>query len=71
MPQYNIPKQLSGLTEAELKTSREKFGFNQAENTIKSAWYTLLFDILGVMDKKNVFFETFLPCGQKEWSLFL
>lgn len=46
MPQYNIPKQLSGLTEAELKTSREKFGFNQAENTIKSAWYTLLFDIL-------------------------
>lgn len=46
MPQYNIPKQLSGLTEAELKNSREKFGFNQAENTIKSAWYTLLFDIL-------------------------
>lgn len=46
MPQYNIPKQLSGLTEAELKTSREKFGFNQVENTIKSAWYTLLFDIL-------------------------
>jgi len=46
MPQYNIPKQLSGLTEAELKTSREKFGFNQAENTIKSAWYILLFDIL-------------------------
>ncbi|MBX3257139.1 MAG: cation-translocating P-type ATPase [Chitinophagaceae bacterium] len=43
---YNIPKQLSGLTEAELKTSREKFGFNQAENTKKSAWYTLLFDIL-------------------------
>ncbi|MCB0513475.1 MAG: cation-translocating P-type ATPase, partial [Bacteroidetes bacterium] len=46
MTTYNIPKQLSGLTEAELKTSREKFGFNQAENTIKSAWYTLLFDIL-------------------------
>ena len=45
MPQYNIPKQLSGLT-GELKNSREKFGFNQAENTIKSAWYTLLFDIL-------------------------
>jgi hypothetical protein len=32
MPQYNIPKQLSGLTEAELKTSREKFGFNQADS---------------------------------------
>ena len=46
MPQYNIPKQLSGLTEAELKTSRDKFGFNQAENTHKNAWYTLLFDIL-------------------------
>lgn len=46
MPQYNIPKQLSGLTEAELKISREKFGFNQTENTSKNAWYTLLFDIL-------------------------
>lgn len=46
MTSYNIPKQLSGLTEAELNTSRDKFGFNQAENTHKNAWYTLLFDIL-------------------------
>jgi hypothetical protein len=27
--------------------------------------------IFGVMDKKNGFFDTFLPSGQKEWCLFL
>lgn len=43
---YNIPNHISGLTEAELKISREQFGYNQAENTKKSAWYTLLFNIL-------------------------
>jgi hypothetical protein len=31
MTTYNIPKQLSYFTETELKTSREKFGFNQAD----------------------------------------
>lgn len=34
---YNIPNHISGLTEAELKISREQFGYNQAENTKKSA----------------------------------
>lgn len=43
---YNIPNHISGLTEAELKISREQFGYNQAENTKKSAWYTLLFNFL-------------------------
>jgi len=43
---YNIPNHISGLTEAELKISREQFGFNQAENTKKSAWYHMLLNIL-------------------------
>ncbi|HRP89981.1 MAG TPA: cation-translocating P-type ATPase [Edaphocola sp.] len=46
MTNYNIPKQLSGLTELELKNSREKFGFNQADNTHKNSWFELLLDIL-------------------------
>ncbi len=46
MTNYNIPKQLSGLTEAELKISHEKFGFNQTDNTHKNSWFVLLLDIL-------------------------
>ena len=46
MINYNIPKQLSGLTEAELKISHEKFGFNQTDNTHKNSWFVLLLDIL-------------------------
>ena len=46
MTTYNIPKQLSGLTETELKTSREKFGFNQADSAPKNSWFELLLDIL-------------------------
>lgn len=46
MTTYNIPKQLSGLTEEELKASREKFGYNQTDNTHKNSWFELLFDIL-------------------------
>jgi Ca2+-transporting ATPase len=46
MTTYNIPKQLSGLTEAELKTSRERFGFNQTDSAPKNSWFELLLDIL-------------------------
>jgi Ca2+-transporting ATPase len=46
MTTYNIPKQLSGLTETELKTSRERFGFNQADSAPKNSWFVLLLDIL-------------------------
>jgi Ca2+-transporting ATPase len=46
MTTYNIPKQLSGLTETELKISREKFGYNQTDNAHKNSWFKLLFDIL-------------------------
>jgi len=44
--QYNIPKHLIGLSEEELKTSRSKFGYNQANDPKKNAWYRMLFDIL-------------------------
>ena len=44
--QYNIPKHLTGLTEEELNISRNKFGFNQANDIKKSAWYNMLLDIL-------------------------
>jgi len=44
--QYNIPKHLTGLTEEELNISRKKFGFNQANDIKKSAWYNMLLDIL-------------------------
>lgn len=43
---YNIPPYLVGLSEEELKTSRDKFGYNQATELKKSAWYTMLLDIL-------------------------
>ena len=43
---YNIPEHLDGLTDSELKKSREQFGFNQSTDIQASAWYTLLIDIL-------------------------
>ena len=46
MTTYNIPKHLTGLSEEDLKISRNDFGFNQADNVKKSAWYTMLLDIL-------------------------
>ncbi len=44
--QYNIPQNLTGLSEKELQTSRNDFGFNRADNLQKSTWYTMLLDIL-------------------------
>src|SRR5690606_16138946 len=46
MTTYNIPKHLTGLSEEDLKTSRKDFGYNQADNVKKTAWYTMLLDIL-------------------------
>jgi len=43
---YNIPPHLTGLTEAEVGQSRTQYGYNQAAEIRKSAWYTLLLDIL-------------------------
>lgn len=43
---YNIPGHLTGLTDEEVQASRQKHGFNQANNIQKSVWYTLLLDIL-------------------------
>ena len=43
---YNIPEHLNGLTDSELKKSREQFGYNQSTDIQASAWYTLLIDIL-------------------------
>ena len=43
---YNIPEDLTGLTDAELERSRSTYGYNQAAGLKKSAWYTLLLDIL-------------------------
>src|SRR5690554_1123863 len=46
MTTYNIPKHLTGLSEEDLKISRNDFGFNQADNIKKNIWYTMLLDIL-------------------------
>ncbi len=46
MTNYNIPSHLTGLSSEELKVSRSKYGYNQATELKKSAWYTLLIDIL-------------------------
>lgn len=42
----NIPPELVGLTDEELKISQSKYGLNQPADLNKSAWYTLLLDIL-------------------------
>ena len=43
---YKFPKYLTGLTSEEVKISRIKHGYNQANTAQKSTWYMLLFDIL-------------------------
>src|SRR5690606_21283668 len=43
---YNIPQHLVGLSDEELKISRSKLGYNQANNIKTSAWYIMLMDIL-------------------------
>ena len=43
---YNIPNHLKGLTEAQLKTSRNQFGYNEVDHQEKDQWYHLLLDIL-------------------------
>jgi Ca2+-transporting ATPase len=42
----NIPEHLKGLTDAELRNSREKFGYNQLKEIEKGSWIKLLFNIL-------------------------
>ncbi|ODS89595.1 MAG: haloacid dehalogenase [Chryseobacterium sp. SCN 40-13] len=46
MASHNIPEYLTGLSQQELKNSREKYGYNQAGNSKKNAWYLMLLDIL-------------------------
>ncbi|MCQ4035184.1 cation-translocating P-type ATPase [Kaistella montana] len=43
---YNIPNHLKGLTEAQLKASRNQFGYNEVDHQKKDQWYYLLLDIL-------------------------
>lgn len=43
---YNIPTGLTGLSEEEVRISREKFGYNQSEGPKKSGWYSMLLEIL-------------------------
>lgn len=43
---YNIPPDLVGLTSEEIKQSRATYGYNQPADLKKSAWYTMLLDIL-------------------------
>ena len=43
---YNIPQDLVGLSEEELKISRDKFGYNQANSIKKATWFSMLLDIL-------------------------
>ncbi|HEY8403344.1 MAG TPA: cation-translocating P-type ATPase [Flavobacteriales bacterium] len=45
MPQ-NIPQELLGLSDAELERSRDTYGYNQSAGLKKSAWYTMVLDIL-------------------------
>jgi Ca2+-transporting ATPase len=46
MDSYNIPAHLKGLTDIELKKSREKFGLNQISAADKSTWLKMLINIL-------------------------
>lgn len=43
---FNIPEQLTGLSEDELNSSRRQYGYNQAHSIRKSSWYVMLFEIL-------------------------
>ena len=44
--QYKLPSHLTGLSEEELKISRSKYGYNQADNIQPNAWYSMLLDIM-------------------------
>ncbi len=44
--QYKLPTHLTGLSEEELKISRSKYGYNQADNIQPNAWYSMLLDIM-------------------------
>ncbi|RAV29168.1 cation-translocating P-type ATPase [Sinomicrobium soli] len=46
MSPFNIPEDLRGLTEEELRTSREKFGFNEIRKAHKATSADVLLDIL-------------------------
>lgn len=43
---YNIPKDFRGLTETEVKVSREKHGYNRMDAIRKETWMSMLFNIL-------------------------
>ena len=43
---YNLPSDLVGLSNEELATSRNEYGYNQTTDIRKSSWYNLLLDIL-------------------------
>lgn len=43
---YNIPEDLTGLTDAEVTTSRKKYGYNRIEMVKKESWADLLLNIL-------------------------
>ncbi|MCD1117637.1 cation-translocating P-type ATPase [Chryseobacterium turcicum] len=43
---YNIPENLKGFTEAEVITSRKKYGYNRFEAVKKESWADLLLNIL-------------------------
>lgn len=45
MTNYNIPKHLKGLSEAEVNSSREKYGINKIETERSGAW-AILWEIL-------------------------
>lgn len=43
---YTIPSHLKGLTEIELKASREQFGYNRIDVKPRATWLDMIFDIL-------------------------
>ena len=43
---FNIPEHLTGLTDAEVTRSHEKFGYNQMTAPLQNTWWNLLLDIL-------------------------
>lgn len=43
---YNIPQHLTGLNDAELATSQDKYGYNKMNAAPQSSWITLLLDIV-------------------------
>src|SRR5690606_12151438 len=44
--QYKLPSHLTGLSEEELKISQDTYGENRADAIKRSAWYSMLLDIL-------------------------